>query len=236
MTALDHEDIARIDKAHHILPCETNQHRTPRNARMVHGCSHSFSYAPISAELLVQRDSVPESLEQSCRITPRTMPQHPQHCWIPAQSQPWRVRWTNWETWRKPGELSEFLGMLQCVKKNFSRGRAEGKSRGWAWLLFKWYQFDFHGIFTSFLKQKLCLSGCPEQPLLICRDWYHKVVIGLRHDWFGLSCLKLATSAKDIKSSLDSTAFTEFSLSSLVLSSERQPWCWWQLPGKTVPT
>lgn len=235
MTALDHEEIARIDKAHHILPCETNQHRTPRNARMVHDCSHSFSYAPISAELLVQRDPVPESLEQSCRMTPQDNATAPPALLDPSPESAMESE-MNRETWRKPGEFSEFLGMLQCVKKNFSGERAEGKSRGWAWLLFKWYQLDFHGCFTSFLKQKLCLSDCPEQPLLICRDWYHKVVIGLRHDWFGLSCLKLATSAKDIKSSLDSTAFTEFSLSSLVLSSERQPWCWWQLPGKIVPT
>lgn len=94
MTALDHEEIVGIDKAHHILPCETNQHCTPWNALMVHDCSHSFSYVPNSAELLVQRDSEPESLEKSCRRTSGNAPAPPALLDPSPESATERVRWT----------------------------------------------------------------------------------------------------------------------------------------------
>lgn len=184
MTALDHEEIVRIDKAHHILPCETNQHRTPRNARMVHDCSHSFSYAPISAELLVQRDPVPESLEQSCRMTPQGNATAPPALLDPSPESAMESE-MNRETWRKPGEFSEFLGMLQCVKKNFSGERAEGKSRGWAWLLF-----------TSLISMAVSLhslnKSCVSVTALNNLCWFVEIgITKLSLDWrmTGLVCL-----------------------------------------------
>lgn len=118
----------------------------------------------------------------------------------------------------------------KCVNKNCSREGRGGKHR----LRLSYYlnasTWISLAVSLHSLKQSLVLGERLEQPLLVCRDWYHKVVNGLRHDCLTLSCLKFATSAKDIQISPDSAALTEFSLSSLVLSSERQPWCWWQLP------
>lgn len=190
MTALDHEDIARIDKAHHILPCETNQHRTPRNARMVHGCSHSFSYAPISAELLVQRDSVPESLEQSCRMTPQGNATAPPALLDASPESAMESEMNREQTERAGGSQESSVNSWGCSNV-WRKTSAEGGQRGKAGAGLGYYLNDTSLISMAFSLHSLNKS-CVSVDALNNLCWF--VEIGITKsslDWgtTGLVCL-----------------------------------------------
>lgn len=117
----------------------------------------------------------PEELQEElrhCHSTPST-----------AGSQP-RVSHREGDEQRANRDLRRAQGTLghapKCVNKNCSREGRGGKHR----VRLGYYLNDNIWIFLAVslhpLNQNWVLGECPEQPLLICRVWYHKVVVP---DW-----------------------------------------------------